>query len=426
MAKAQNIIPDEGINMFFDVGERGNPTTDSGNPYQEALESGEYTKGQNIIDWIFGTQRKKYNSAAADFDAELAKMRYQAELNEEFNSPERQAQLMREAGLNPDLSSLDFKHNSASMASGNLSSGIAGISNNDAVSALTGILSIVSSGAAKVLSAVSSYQSIQGQKLDNQGKAILNKSYATSYGNEMLNNALQYGVSLYGQSLYDDFQRELTWKPTSEDEIFPAVTYDFNFKDLPLEENVKSDYKKIFEELVNSRSPLLLGAIYEKFGNVEQLKSDYNKLVGRATNVGTDTDEQKMYRAISDLQYSSMEIALKYEKRLKSLLSADAAAAAENSSNLLQSISSDYEADVINSYPEGTAEVEGEVYGKSREIEQLIADFTDEIGNLYYERMLKYKDTFGDSWYSSVLLDYANQVRTSLLDLFKVAIPLLK
>lgn len=144
------------------------------NPYknqkaaQDLLSSVPQNEDFNPYDYIDQSNYKLNRRGKAQYQEDLAKLLYMAQINQEnrmneYNSPVNQAARMRAAGLNPDLNGVD--NVPATNVAGYQGNPLDGVSSNGQLAGdVLGIVGSVASMAASIVSGVQSFQlsSIQG------------------------------------------------------------------------------------------------------------------------------------------------------------------------------------------------------------------------------------------------------------------------
>lgn len=144
------------------------------NPYknkkaaEDLLSSVPQNDDFNPYDYIDQSNYKLNRRGKAQYQEDLAKLLYMAEINQEnrmneYNSPVNQAARMRAAGLNPDLNGVD--NLPATNVAGYQGNPLDGVSSNGQLAGdVLGIVGSVASMAASIVSGVQSFQlsSIQG------------------------------------------------------------------------------------------------------------------------------------------------------------------------------------------------------------------------------------------------------------------------
>lgn len=300
---------------FFDA--YGDGGYSSNNPYANNLATGNYS--ENVFDQMFGTQEKKIQSAAMDWEAQKSMWDYQFAKTNAYNSPAAQAARMRAAGLNPDLQDISNSNSGASPSG--FSAGLAGTQTetglgvfSSIVGAFKSAIDILGGGIGAAMSAVSAFQDIRGKKLSNDSSEL-------SVANNLVGTAVNYIVSNLGQTVYDSYQSDLQSIASGKELTGNVVVLPETFFDsLGLNKRTNKRLLKIGSDLINKRSPLLMKEIYRNFGDVERFAQDYNTLVGNVMvtdengNRRPDADVQYFSRNVSEIMLDIWKLKQKYDK----------------------------------------------------------------------------------------------------------------
>lgn len=332
----------------------------SSNPYSSAIASGAYSYGQNIFDELTGKTLKAYQQAAVDFDAQMSMWRQQFNAINSYNSPAAQVHRMRKAGLNPDLQQLDSSNSSASPSVGS-----AKIGDTNGVSDAMQILSTGMSFFSTISSVFTSiFQSIDkaltnaaGRRVQNENarniaadtvnkgieKEILEQDaliksldYKSTLAEKTVANAIQF----FGEDLYRWYNKYAPLTVSSgrvvpslpAGQILPAFTSSFKSVGIYSEDEYKA-MDNMLKLMMQGDSPVLLNALYEKFGDLETNREVYNKTKGSYVNSGTDAENQNLWYDLTKLEYDLLSVTRKWDKKFRELFSPELEARAKNAQN---------------------------------------------------------------------------------------------
>ena len=335
----------------------------SSNPFTNAIQSGAYEYGQNVFDELTGKTAKAYQKAAVEFDAQMSMWRQQFDAQNAYNSPAAQAYRMRKAGLNPDLQNFDAGNSGASISSSPQIGDVDGIT--DAMQVFSSGLNFfsrigeiftvifqtvdnaltnstarrVQRESARNIAADTANKGVQKEILE-QDALLKSLDYKRNLSEMTVANAVKY----FGEDLYRLYNK---YAPLSVSEgrvvanladgqILPAWTTSFKSVGIYSEDEYKA-MDNMLRLMMQGNSPVLLNALYEKFGDLETNREVYNKTKGSYTNAGTDKENQNLWYDLTQLEYELLSVTKKWDKRFKELFSPELQARVQNSKNVYDS-----------------------------------------------------------------------------------------
>lgn len=329
------------------------------NPYADALRSGDYLNGQNAWDWMTGKLDKQYTKAAIEYEAQMQMWQHQFNAQNAYNSPAAQAARMRAAGLNPDLQGVENSNSNASVGGsvpqvGNTDSldfGSVVSSIASAASMFNGIVSTVSNAIKQSWEVESIKSGVKVTEEAARAANISNRSrmieqvvdLASSYWNDDLYNYFIGNDSNYDPvtGIYVDEQgnRFQMDKGLPRIDAAPKMSFGgYGYTD----KNMVTEMDSILQGLVESNSPLLRKAVYDKRSGVSASRMAYNQLEGSPFSKGSDLDSQHVFGELASIQLEFQKVTQSFETKVRKLMRASSIANAANAK-------SDYEAQLYGS-----------------------------------------------------------------------------